>query len=286
MPCFYPVEVPKKGYVDLKVTVACGRCLGCRLDKRRDWMVRLLDESKLHLWKWFLTLTYSDDQLPRNGSLVKRHAQLWQKRLRKAHSQDHIRFFTVGEYGETTKRPHYHSIVFGTDFPDKRKHSRSGEHQLFVSDELDGLWGRGHCYIGTVTQSSCEYVSGYVTKKITGNMAESHYSRLDPLTGEIVKIEPEFAIMSRRPGIGAGWYEQFKGDVFPSDSKVIKGKPGPVPDYYAEKLKAEDPAVHEAVKAKRRLQLRKRRSDMTPERLKVREEVAKGRLDLRKKSKI
>jgi hypothetical protein len=286
MPCFKPIDVPKKGYIDLRVQVPCGRCLGCRLDKRRDWANRLLDEAKFHIYRWFLTLTYSDDHLPANGSLVLRHAQLWQKRMRKARPDDTLRFFTVGEYGKQTKRAHYHSIMFGADFPDKRRHSKSGDHELFVSEELNKLWGMGHCYIGTVTASSCEYVAGYVVDKINGQAAKQHYSRLDPLTGEIVEIQPEFAIMSRRPGIGAAWYEQFKDDVFPSDTKVSKGKPGPVPRYYTDKLKDESAAMYEAVKGKRMEQLRKRRADNTPERLAAREEVARARLNLRKKDKV
>lgn len=96
MPCFKPVDVPKKGFADLRVTVACGRCLGCRLDKKREWMVRILDEAALHVFKWFLTLTYDDEHLPRNGSLIKRHVQLWQKRLRKARPDDKIRFLASG----------------------------------------------------------------------------------------------------------------------------------------------------------------------------------------------
>lgn len=286
MPCYKPIDVPKKGYVDLRVTVPCGRCMGCRLDKKLNWALRLVDEAQGHLFKWFLTLTYNDQNLPRSGSLVKRHAQLWQKRMRKARPDDKIRFFTGGEYGDRTRRPHYHSIMFGADFPDKRIHSKSGDHQLFVSDELNKIWGMGHCYIGTVTLDSAAYVAGYVTKKISGDMAEQHYTRLDPLTGEIVKLEPEFAIMSRRPGIGAAWYEQFKDDVFPSDTKVMKGKPGPVPRYYTDKLKDESAAMYEAVKGKRMEQLRNRRADNTPERLAVRQEVAQARLNLRKKEKI
>lgn len=121
-----------------------------------------------------------------------------------------------------------------------------------------------------------------MTKKITGQMAEAHYSRLDPLTGEVVQIEPEFAVMSRNPGIGSGWYEKFKTDVFPSDSKVVKGRPGPVPKYYAGKLEDEDPQLLEQIKRERVAKARARKADSTPERLAVREEVARARLALRK----
>lgn len=282
MPCYHPIEVPKKGFVDLKVTVACGRCLGCRIERREQWMQRLLHESKQHLFKWFLTLTYSDANLPRNGSLVKRHVQLWQKRVRRARPAEKVRFYSVGEYGKTTKRAHYHSIVFGIDFPDKRKLSEKEGHVLYRSDELDGLWGHGHCSLGSVTAESCAYVAGYVVDKINGKAADLHYQRLDEETGEVVRIEPEFAVMSLKPGIGAGWYEQFKGDLFPSDTSVVRGRPRPVPDYYTEKLKVENRELYDQVKAKRVANARKRRADSTPERLAARQEVAAARLKLRK----
>lgn len=281
MTCFSPIDVPKKGYVDLRVKVACGRCLGCRIERRDQWMQRLLHESKLHLYKWFATLTYSDDKLPRHGSLVKRHVQLWQKRVRKARPGDKVRFFSVGEYGKTTRRAHYHSLVFGTDFPDKRKHSEKDGNVLYCSEEFDRLWGHGHCSLGSVTPESCAYVAGYVVDKINGQMAEAHYSRLDAVTGEVVRIEPEFAVMSLKPGIGAGWYERYKDDFFPSDVSVVRGKPRPVPDYYTDKLKADNPQMHDDIKARRLAQAQKRRADSTPARLAVRQEVAAARLALR-----
>lgn len=282
MTCYKPVNVPKRGFQDLRVDVPCGRCLGCRIDRRRAWQARLLDEAQLHERKVFVTLSYDDAHLPLHGSLVKRHAQLWQKRLRKARPNDKIRFFTVGEYGDTTRRAHYHSLVFGTDFPDMRRHSKSGDHALYVSAELDALWGLGHCWIGTVTADSCGYVASYVVKKLNGAAAEERYSTLDPLTGEIHQLEPEFAIMSRRPGIGSGWYSEFKDDVFPVDRKVIKGRQVRPPPYYFDKLKRENPELAEELKRKRKAAMRQHKADSTPERLSVREEVAEAKLKLKR----
>lgn len=298
MPCYHPIEVPKKGFVDLKVTVACGRCMGCRLDKKLNWALRMMDEAQLHKHVRFVTLTYDDEHLPKGGTLVKRHPQLWQKRLRDKRYRDHqalmkelppserwafpgVRFFTGGEYGERTWRPHYHAIVFGADFPDMKPYKKDGDYQLYVSDELNGLWGMGFCTVGHVSHDSCAYVAGYVTKKITGTKAESHYARIDPYSGEVFQLLPEFALMSRNPGIGAGWYDKFKSDVFPSDTKVVKGKPGAVPKFYTDRLKDEDEAAHADLKAKRVANARKRKADYTPERLAAREEVAIARLGLK-----
>lgn len=89
----------KQGYRDMPVTIPCGQCIGCRLDKAKDWAGRCVQESLLWDNSYFLTLTY-DDQLtnvadyfdedfnpkttrPSDGSLMPYHLQLFWKRLRK-----------------------------------------------------------------------------------------------------------------------------------------------------------------------------------------------------------
>lgn len=268
--CFRPIEVPVKGFVDLRQKVACGRCIGCRRDKQQDWASRLVHESKRWVHKKFLTLTYDDSHLPGDGSLVVRDPQLWQKRLRFARKGQTLKFFTVGEYGDRFKRPHYHSIVFGLAVPDERKHSKSGDHDLCRSDEMDKIWGLGHVFVGTVTAQSCAYVAQYAVKKITGTKAGGHYEGRTP----------EFAVMSKRPAIGRGFYEEFKTDLFPSDYIVIAGKKRKMPAYYSDLFKKQYPEEFERIRAKRLEAAKARKGDSTPERLRVREEVAEARAKL------
>lgn len=272
-----------------QLEVPCGNCVGCRIDRSRQWTVRLMHESKLHDLKCFLTLTYNDMYLPADGSLNKKHMQDFLKRLRKRHAAANagakIRFFLCGEYGDTTERPHYHSIIFGCDFPDKRKHSvgASGE-QLFVSDLLDKIWGFGHCYIGSVTPESCGYVARYIMKKVNGDLAEDHYRRVNPVTGEFTDLHPEYISMSLKPGIGLDFYEKFKTDFFPSDCAILKGKQVPVPKYYDRQLEKSDPDMLVELKERRQERALERAADSTYSRLLAREEVLKSKLSTLKRS--
>lgn len=206
------VFVEAKGLDNSQLEVPCGGCVGCRIDRAREWSIRLLHESKLHERSVFLTLTYDDLHLPKDGSLVKKHPQDFMKRLRRRHARSNdgakLRYYLCGEYGDTTYRPHYHMILFGCDFSDSRAHSKgSNGDQIYTSKLLDEIWSHGQCYIGSVTADSCGYVSRYIMKKITGDRAEEHYRRVDPLTGEVFDLLPEYNDMSRRPGIGHGHFE-------------------------------------------------------------------------------
>ena len=288
MPCFHPLEGYRKGTggitfgalnkgTGLAMKLPCGRCIGCRLERSRQWAMRMMHEAKLHEENCFLTLTYSDEHLPENGSLDRGAFPRFMKRLRKSGVQ--ARYFHCGEYGAQSGRPHYHACLFGHSFLDDRKKwaERSGL-PVWRSPELERLWPYGNSEIGSLTFESAAYVARYVTKKVTGQAAEDHYERLNPLTGELVQLEPEFATMSRRPGIGAGWFEKFGSDVFPSDEVIVNGHPSKPPRYYDERLRTSDPEAFERIRANRRL--RRNREHETPERLAARETCTQARLSL------
>lgn len=42
----------------------CGKCTGCKLERSRQWAVRLMHEAQLHERTSFITLTYRDECLP------------------------------------------------------------------------------------------------------------------------------------------------------------------------------------------------------------------------------
>lgn len=268
-----------KGWEDLpQVEIPCGQCIGCRLSRSKQWATRIMHEAQMHEHNHFLTLTYSDEHLPADYSVDVREFQLFMKRLR-FQKGNGIRFFHCGEYGSKTFRPHYHAILFGCDISDLKRHKQNSQGDyLYRSEEIEKLWTKGHVLIGAVTTQSAAYVARYVLKKIGGKAAENHYRRIHPYTGEEVQVKPEYCTMSRRPGIGAAWYEKYKSDAYPSDFVVLEGHKVAVPKYYDRQLEKEDQETLEDMKMYRRVKARRHKKDQTPERLEVREKVQLARI--------
>lgn len=241
------------------IKVPCGQCTGCRLAKAREWALRCVHEAQCHEENTFVTLTYRDEDIPENMSLVKEDHQKFMKRLRKRYSGCKMSYYMCGEYGERDERPHYHFLLFGFDFRDKYEWSRSGEYPIYRSPSLDGegselpaLWPHGFAWIGSVTFESCAYVARYVMKKLNGEMAFDRYVKaVDPETGEVDMIEPEYVAMSRRPPIGARWLSRFKGDCR-KDYLTHAGQLYSIPVYYDRCLELEDPDRMRCVKRKRK----------------------------------
>lgn len=234
-----------------------------------------MHESSLYDENAFVTLTYSDDHLPPGGSLDKVAFQLFMKRLRKRIGQP-VRFFHCGEYGERSGRPHYHALLFGYDFPDKKPWSLRGEHPTWRSDLLEDLWPMGQSEIGSVTFESAAYVARYIVKKVTGRGAAAHYERCNPETGELVHQEPEYTTMSRRPGIGARWFQKWSAEVYPSDEVIVRGRPMKPPRYYDLQYASLHPKEAAALAAARRKA--RNPADDSEERLRDLEKCARARL--------
>ena len=134
------------GWSDRQLTLPCGQCQDCRLSKRREWAVRIVHEASLYEKNCFLTLTYDEDHLPKDGSLHKIHFQRFIRRWRKAWKLKprELRYFHCGEYGDENRRPHYHAIIFGHDFSEDREFLKnSGDGKLYVSPRLQKLWDYG-----------------------------------------------------------------------------------------------------------------------------------------------
>lgn len=259
---------------DKKLNVPCGQCIGCRLERSRMWAIRITHEASLYENNCFITLTYDEKNLPKNKSLSKSPFQKFMKRLRKKFGPN-IRYFYCGEYGEKYKRPHFHACLFNIDFTDKVLFKRVNDNNVYTSEVLEKLWGSGFCSIGELTFESAAYVARYITKKITGKdelLKLLNYTDIDPNTGEILTERlPEFADMSRRPGIGRNWYEKFSTDVYPGDYVVLRNKKMKPPKYYDSLLAREDPFEHDNIKERRSTNGLKHAHNNSAQRLHVRE---------------
>lgn len=284
--------------------------------------MRCVHEASLHEENAFITLTYDDDHLPVGGTLKKDDWQRFAKRLRKYFKGRKIKYFHCGEYGERTKRPHYHALLFGVDFSDKVAFKKSADGStIYTSETLSRLWPAGFCTTGAVTFESAAYCARYVMKKITGK-ALSHAQpvtieelRMVPPThitapspelrehvaqrsarafmlrpyetvtadGELIARLPEYTTMSLKPAIAAEWFKLWKSDVYPSDEVIMRGKPMKPPKFYDRLLELEDPAAREAIRERRTREAEKRQADSTTRRLRDREVVKLAQVKMLKR---
>lgn len=295
MACYHPIQAYQTAdgsvvFSELRrydtvrsLQVPCGQCVGCRLERSRQWAMRCLHESSLYKRNSFITLTYDDKHLPENGSLRYEDFQLFMKRLRKRFKYS-IRFYMCGEYGENFGRPHFHACLFNHDFDDKVFWKTAGKgSKLYRSKALEELWPFGFSSVGDVNFESAAYVARYIMKKITGDAAATHYGVVDPETGEITQRVPEFNHMSLKPGIGARWLEKYSTDAYPLDYVIIRGRKVKPPKYYDRLFNRSEGLTFEEIQYERELEGRARFADNTDARLAVREQVATARLSLYKR---
>ncbi len=275
-----------------KMDVACGQCLGCRLDRTLMWAMRIVHESHLHKntnGNCFVTFTYRSKKectpkqfrkghyVPDDYSLNYHHFRDFIKRLRR-HFKQEIRYFHCGEYGEENLRPHYHACLFNCSFDDLVVYSTQEGITTYESKTLHKLWPYGFCTIGELNFETASYTAGYIQKKITGLQAQETYLRNDDY-GVAYWVKPPYITMSLKPGIGAKFYEKYHDDFFPSDESPIPGKGvvQKVPRFYEELLEGSDPELHKLVKRKRQVWISDHQADFTPERLMDKYKSARAR---------
>lgn len=180
--CTQPIYLHK-----LNQFVPCRKCSECRMSRSIEWAVRCYFEAKSHFDNCFITLTFDDVSNPE--ILDKKYLQDFFKRFRKAISPVKIKYFACGEYGPKTLRPHFHIVVFGYNFSDRKYHSMSEKgYPIYVSDELSKLWKFGYHTIEDVSFNTAVYTALYSAKS---------YKKLPyPLCDF-----PEFNLMSQGIGI-------------------------------------------------------------------------------------
>lgn len=244
------------------INVPCGHCVGCRLDKSRQWADRMmleLDHSKTAI---FVTLTYDPLNVPvacslDDGSVLftlnKRDVQLFMKRLRRSFDGREIRFYLAGEYGSQTHRPHYHAILFGlslADFPDIQPVSKNSFGQfLYSSQKMYEIWKLGNVALAEVSWQTCAYVARYCVKKLCDDVSRETY--------ESFGVQPEFALMSRKPGI-AGFYALEHPELIERSKQYFSDPNGvsprtscQTPKFVFDKLQLTNPELYDIIKKQR-----------------------------------
>lgn len=207
---------------EMQTPVPCGKCPECKKRRASAWSFRLMKEYERAESGSFVTLTYDPDNVPlsQNGfmTLNKRDLQLFFKRLRKMHPDTKLKYYAVGEYGETYKRPHYHIILFNAKV-----------------ELIHHAWKLGLIHIGTLTEASVGYTLKYMCKE----KATKLFKRDDRA--------PERSYMSK--GLGENyltpqmikWHKDKPTErvyAVTSDSKKIA-----LPRYYRNKIYSEEERV-------------------------------------------
>lgn len=296
MPCFKPLQAwaIKSASTGKKIlqfsdpnspnweplTLPCGQCVGCRLERSRQWAIRCVHEASLYENNCFITLTFNDENLLKRDnpmSLDVRDFQKFMKRLRKEFGNG-IRFYHCGEYGDRYSRPHYHACLFNFTFPDLLLWKEVNGFRLYTSEILSRLWPYGYSSVGSVTFESAAYVARYIMKKITGKSADEFYQFIDFDSGEWYRRKPEYTTMSRKPGIGSGWFDKWgMVDTYPNDYVVMRGRKMRPPRYYDTKLDAD---FLDVIKSSRLEKVLEFTEDQTYRRLIDREKCAIAKLRL------
>lgn len=196
--------------------VGCGRCGPCRVNRRRDWVARMLLHHAGHDGESaFCTLTYRPEEVPRaeDGSerLFPGDCRWFAQRLRRA--VGHVRYCFVGEYGERTGRPHYHALIW----------ANLG---VRLDRAIREAWSKGFVDVGEVSPASITYTVSYILKQMI----------------EVKDGYPQFARFSE--GLGTTALPELRRSALPDEDGVLQiprqfrldGQVWPVPKYLREKL--------------------------------------------------
>lgn len=202
--CLFPGKAklnPEGGrplfHVDGDLKLPCGKCDECLKQRASGWGMRAQHELSLHKKNCFLTLTYDDEHLIKPVD-IKKPFQDFMKRLRKKTKQK-LNYMVSHEYGSQTYRPHHHAIIFGYS-PDSQSYLRKSPsgNPLFISPELDKLWGNGFHSIGEANPKTAYYIAAYALKG-------KKHEFTDSTTGECITLNDSFDC-SKRPGIGLTYF--------------------------------------------------------------------------------
>lgn len=228
--CWSPKESSKE-YATFQLP--CGKCIECRLSYAREWAIRCMHEAQMHENNSFITLTYAPEKL-KSPKLQYEDFQEFMKALRHKNTFDEstrIGFFVTGEYGEITKRPHWHACVFNYR-PTDLQYFRSNERgdKIYTSETLTNTWNHGHVEVGQITLESAGYCARYAAKKLVHGKDQDH--DFHPISKK-----------SNKNAIGKRFVETYWRDIFNSGFIITsQGDKLPIPRYYEKWLQKHRPS--------------------------------------------
>lgn len=236
MSCIQPMLVRNKA--NQLIRVPCGRCYGCLRRKQRELALRLSHdlEDNSCFDSIFVTLTFDDEHLIRDyvdvetgayypmPSITKECLQKFMKRLRKNLNYDSretkLSYYGSGEYGDETKRPHAHFIIYlygkntcQMSLKDAIKKSWTFCKWDFVNEEK--------CLQSGIGDGAKMYVAKHQMKKCQGTYLQYPYFQL------------------RSKGIGKLFFKRDNDIDFADKNGFLyydRIKKAPVPRYYRDKL--------------------------------------------------
>lgn len=174
--CLYPRIIKNRRYTGYKVkktdapkptderqmyvSIGCGNCIECRKQKAREWQVRLHEELKVHKYAYFITLTFSEEELTKlceeyetemANEIATKAVRRFLERYRKkyGHSLKHWLITERGHQG--TERIHLHGILF----PEEELNN----------EIIANIWKYGMTFTGDYCNNkTINYIIKYVTK--------------------------------------------------------------------------------------------------------------------------
>lgn len=233
--------------------IVCRKCLPCRLNNAREKAIRAVHEARSHKNNAFLTLTYAEDHIG-DSRLNYKHFQDFMRTLRRkqaeklykdthkagkqitmkeAREKSYISFMVTGEYGDKTKRPHWHALLFNY-WPQDTKYlfmNKFGDN-YYDSEELKKIWNMGHISLSELTFKSAGYVARYAAKKLTHGKDQEH------------DFDPIHKTSSRR-AIGRSWIERHHRHAFENGFVTLPdGGITKIPRYYCNWLQQRSVKSH------------------------------------------
>lgn len=230
------VRLKNSGYYTL---IGCGTCPICLMHKQQEVALRLGYDihSPRCFQSWFITLTYDDEHLEYDvvdentgeiyplPSVNKRTLQNFWKLLRYNLNYDskktELLYYATGEYGDTTKRPHYHAITYFLGENTLKKDFITACKMTWTNCDWSKI-PENKSFQSTDSQASRLYVAKHQVKRCKGILGQAPY----------------FALMSK--GYGSEFFTYYPTEVqFLKDNGYLylenKYKV-PAPRYYLDKL--------------------------------------------------